>query len=85
MTTRSHRAARRVTYQRETLWDHDHEPTHQEPFAGTSFFARLTEAEQKDVEIRVSAWRSPFLHGEQGVRVVCGQLVNSIPELDARL
>jgi P-aminobenzoate N-oxygenase AurF len=55
-------------------------------FAGTKFFSRLTAEEQKDVEIRVSAWRlSQFLHGEQGALVVCGQLVNSIPELDAKL
>jgi hypothetical protein len=55
-------------------------------FAGTTFFTRLGEAEQKEVEIRVSAWRlSQFLHGEQGALVVCGQLVNSIPELDAKL
>src|SRR3989442_14345222 len=55
-------------------------------FGGTNFFSRLTPAEQKEVETRVSAWRlSQFLHGEQGALVVCGQLVNSIPELDAKL
>ena len=122
MTTAKARAAARVTYQLETLWDYDYEPTHAEletlyetakknqwngstaidwshrpgaagrvlnvqvAFAGTNFFARLTPEEQKEVEIRVSAWRlSQFLHGEQGALVVCGQLVNSIPELDAKL
>ncbi|MGH7355457.1 MAG: ferritin-like domain-containing protein [Candidatus Rokuibacteriota bacterium] len=122
MTTVSHTAARRVTYQLETLWDYDYLPTHEEldmlyetakknqwnastaidwtrpigkegpvlnvqvAFAGTNFFSRLTPEEQKEVEIRVSAWRlSQFLHGEQGALVVCGQLVNSIPELDAKL
>jgi hypothetical protein len=55
-------------------------------FAGTHFFTRLTAAEQREVEIRLSAWRlSQFLHGEQGALVVCGQLVNAIPELDAKL
>ena len=55
-------------------------------FAGTNFFSRLTPEAQKEVEVRVSAWRlSQFLHGEQGALVVCGQLVNSIPELDAKL
>ncbi|MGH7320857.1 MAG: ferritin-like domain-containing protein [Candidatus Rokuibacteriota bacterium] len=55
-------------------------------FQGTNFFARLTEEERKEVEIRVSAWRlSQFLHGEQGSLLVCGQLVNSLPELDAKL
>jgi len=122
MTTTNQQAARRVTYQLETLWDYDYEPTHQEldmlyetakknqwngttaidwsrpvgsegpvlnvqvAFAGTNFFSRLSPDEQKEVEIRVSAWRlSQFLHGEQGALVVCGQLVNSIPELDAKL
>jgi para-aminobenzoate N-oxygenase AurF len=122
MSTTSQQAARRVSYQLETLWDYDYEPTHQEletlyetakknqwngstaidwsrpvgsdgpvlnvqvAFSGTNFFSRLTPEEQKEVEIRVSAWRlSQFLHGEQGALVVCGQLVNSIPELDAKL
>ena len=122
MTTAQAKSAARVTYQLETLWDYDYEPTHQEletlyetakknqwngstaidwtrpvgkegpvlnvqmAFAGTNFFARLTPEEQKEVEVRVSAWRlSQFLHGEQGALVVCGQLVNSIPELDAKL
>lgn len=115
-------AARRVTYQLETLWDFDYQPTHDElatlyetakknqwngsaaidwnrpigaegpvlnvqmAFLGTDFFPNLTPEEQREVEIRVSAWRlSQFLHGEQGALVVCGQLVNSIPELDAKL
>ena len=92
-TTAQQQAARRVTYQLETLWDYDYEPTHQEldtlyetakknqwngstaidwsrpigtegpvlnvqmAFAGTNFFSRLTPEEQKEVEIRVSAWR----------------------------
>jgi len=114
--------ARRVTYQLETLWDFDYEPTHHEieslyetakknqwnastaidwsrpvgeagpvlnvkmAFGGTRSFDRLNAEERKGVEIRASAWRlSQFLHGEQGALVVCGQLVNSIPELDAKL
>src|SRR6266849_1968373 len=122
MTTANLKAAARVTYQLETLWDYDYEPTHQDlemlyetakknqwngstaidwsrpvgkegpvlnvqvAFAGTNFFSRLTPEEQREVEVRVSAWRlSQFLHGEQGALVVCGQLVNGIPELDAKL
>ncbi len=55
-------------------------------FQGTDFFEPLTEEEKKEVEVRVSAWRlSQFLHGEQGSLLVCGQLVNSVPELDAKL
>jgi len=122
VTTIGAAAARRVSYQLETLWDYDYVPTHDElatlyetakknqwngsvaidwdrplgaegpvlnvqmAFMGTDFFPKLTAEEQKEVEIRVSAWRlSQFLHGEQGALVVCGQLVNSIPELDAKL
>jgi hypothetical protein len=122
MTTVQAHAAHRVTYQLETLWDYDYEPTHDElstlyetakknqwngstaldwtrpvgkdgpvlnvqlAFAGTNFFTRLTPEQQREVEIKVSAWRlSQFLHGEQGALVVCGQLVNAIPELDAKL
>ncbi len=55
-------------------------------FAGTRFFTRLTAEEQHEIEVKVSAGRlSQFLHGEQGALLVCGQLVNSIPELDAKL
>jgi hypothetical protein len=122
MTTATSSAARRVTYQLDSLWDYDYEPTHQEleslyetakknqwnastaidwsrpigqdgpvlnvqsAFSGSNFFSRLTAEQQKEVEIRVSAWRlSQFLHGEQGALLVCGQLVNSLPELDAKL
>src|SRR5262249_2069876 len=122
MTTAHGNAARRVTYQLETLWDYDYVPTHDElailyetakknqwngstaidwprsvgtegpvlnvqmAFQGTEFYSKLADEEKREVEIRVSAWRlSQFLHGEQGALVVCGQLVNSIPELDAKL
>ena len=122
MTTVQTDAARRVTYQLETLWDFDYEPTHDElstlyetakknqwngstqldwsrpvgqegpvlnvqlAFAGTNFFSRLNAEEQREIEVKVSSWRlSQFLHGEQGALVVCGQLVNAIPELDAKL
>lgn len=122
MTTAQTKAATRVSYQLETLWDYDYEPTHAEletlyetakknqwngstaidwsraigregpilnvaaAFQGTTFFPRLTEEERKEVEIKVSAWRlSQFLHGEQGALLVASQLVNPMPELDAKL
>ena len=122
MTTAQAAPARRVSYQLDTLWDFDYEPTHQDlqtlyetakknqwngstaidwsrpigkegpvlnvamAFQGTNFFPRLTAEEQKEVEIKVSAWRlSQFLHGEQGALLVASQLVNAIPELDCKL
>jgi hypothetical protein len=55
-------------------------------FQGTEFYPRLSPEEQKEVEIRVSAWRlSQFLHGEQGALLVASQLVNPVPELDCKL
>src|SRR5206468_12314293 len=99
MTTAHSAAARRVTYQLETLWDYDYVPTHDEletlyetakknqwdgsttidwsrpvgtdgpvlntqlAFAGTNFFTRLSTAEQKEGEVRVSSGRlSQFTH-----------------------
>lgn len=92
MTTAQTKAAARVTYQLETLWDYDYEPTHDEletlyetakknqwngstaidwsrpvgkEGAVLNFFTRLTPEEQKEVEVRVAAWRlSQFLHGD---------------------
>jgi hypothetical protein len=55
-------------------------------FQGARFMEPLTAEERKEMEVRVSAWRlSQFLHGEQGSLLVCGQLVNAVPELDAKL
>ena len=122
MTTVSQAAARRVTYQLETLWDYDYVPTHDEldmlyetakknqwngsttidwsrrlgeegpvlnialAFGGTGFFEQMTDEQKHEAEIRVSAWRlSQFLHGEQGALLVASQLVNPMPELDAKL
>jgi hypothetical protein len=54
-------------------------------FAGTNFFSRLTAEEQKEVEIRVSAWRlSQFLHGEQGALMCASKIVNTVPTIDAK-
>jgi hypothetical protein len=122
MTTATAIPARRLSYQLDTLWDFDDEPTPHEletlyetakknqwnastaidwsrqvgkdgpvlnvemAFAGTQFYEPLTAEEKREVEIRVSSWRlSQFLHGEQGALLVCGQLVNGIPELDCKL
>ena len=64
MTTAQAAPARRVSYQLDTLWDFDYEPTHQDlqtlyetAKKNQNFFPRLTAEEQKEVEIKVSAWR----------------------------
>jgi len=52
---------------------------------GTRFFDDFTEAQKKEAEILVSAWRlSQFLHGEQGALLVASQLVQPMPELDSK-
>jgi hypothetical protein len=55
-------------------------------FGGCPSFEDKTASEWKDIEVAISAWRlSQFLHGEQGALMVAAQLVNSVPELDAKL
>jgi hypothetical protein len=55
-------------------------------FAGCPSFEGKSDAEWKEIEVQVSSWRlSQFLHGEQGALMVAAQLVNSVPELDAKL
>jgi hypothetical protein len=55
-------------------------------FAGCPTFEGKSETEWKEIEVHVSSWRlSQFLHGEQGALMVAAQLVNSVPELDAKL
>src|SRR4026207_2062715 len=55
-------------------------------FMGTEFFPRLSPEEQKEVEIRVSAWRLAQVRpGGQVGLLVASQLVNPVPELDCKL
>ncbi len=83
MTTADQAAARRVTYQLETLWDYDYEPTHDE-------LTTLYETAKKNQWNGSTAidWsrpvgtEGPVLNVKEAFR---GQLVNSIPELDAKL
>src|SRR5437016_14286074 len=99
VTTATGAAARRVTYQLETLWDYDYEPTHEE-------LAALYETAKKNQWNASTAidWDRPV--GTEGPvlnvqmafmgtdffpkltpeeRKEVEKLVNSIPELDAKL
>src|SRR2546422_6881159 len=49
------------------------------------FFLMIRRPPRSTLFPYTTLFRSQFLHGEQGALVVCGQLVNSIPELDAKL
>jgi rubrerythrin len=56
------------------------------PMFQTELYQSLS-AHQKDQLMRkFAAWRlSQFLHGEQGALMVCGQLVDAVPDLDAKM
>jgi rubrerythrin len=58
----------------------------QMPMFQTELYRSLS-TEQKDGLMRkFAAWRlSQFLHGEQGALMVCGQLVDAVPDLDAKM
>ncbi len=58
----------------------------QMPMFQTELYRSLS-ADQKDALMRkFAAWRlSQFLHGEQGALMVCGQLVDAVPDLDAKM
>lgn len=55
-------------------------------YNGTNFINRLSAEEKKEMEVRVASWRlSQFLHGEQGALMICGQLINYLPNYQAKL
>lgn len=52
---------------------------------GTAPFEAMTEQQRADYNRRESAWvLSQFLHGEQASLLACGQLMASLPEMDAK-
>lgn len=56
------------------------------PMFQTELYRSMSPANQQALSRKFAAWRlSQFLHGEQGALLVCGQLVNAVPDLDAKL
>ncbi|MBI3949457.1 MAG: ferritin-like domain-containing protein [Acidobacteria bacterium] len=52
---------------------------------GTPLWDSLDEKQRRRLNYLESAWSlSQFLHGEQGSLLVCGQLVDCVPHLDAK-
>ena len=52
----------------------------------TRFFSTLSEQTQSDFLANQAAYTlSQFLHGEQGALLCCGQLVNSVPNIEGKL
>lgn len=56
------------------------------PMFQTELYRSLSPADKEVLARRFAAWRlSQFLHGEQGALLVCGQLIDTVPDLDAKL
>ncbi len=56
------------------------------PMFQTELYRSLSAERKEQLARKFAAWRlSQFLHGEQGALMVCGQLVDAAPDLDAKL
>jgi hypothetical protein len=56
------------------------------PMFQTELYRSLSEENKYQLGRKFAAWRlSQFLHGEQGALMVCGQLVDAVPDLDAKM
>ncbi|HXM88795.1 MAG TPA: ferritin-like domain-containing protein, partial [Candidatus Acidoferrum sp.] len=56
------------------------------PMFQTELYRSLSEENKFQLGRKFAAWRlSQFLHGEQGALMVCGQLVDAVPDLDAKM
>jgi hypothetical protein len=56
------------------------------PMFQTELYKSLSEENKFQLGRKFAAWRlSQFLHGEQGALMVCGQLVDAVPDLDAKM
>jgi len=56
------------------------------PMFQTDLYRSLSEEKKLQLNRKFAAWRlSQFLHGEQGALLVCGQLVDAVPDLDAKM
>jgi len=56
------------------------------PMFQTELYRSLSEENKLQLGRKFAAWRlSQFLHGEQGALMVCGQLVDAVPDLDAKM
>jgi rubrerythrin len=56
------------------------------PMFQTELYRSLSEERKLALNRKFAAWRlSQFLHGEQGALLVCGQLVDAVPDLDSKM
>jgi hypothetical protein len=60
-------------------------PEHMHPLWGSPIYARLTEAEKRQMNVELLSWTlSQFLHGEQGALMAATQLVATVPDTDSK-
>ncbi len=58
----------------------------QMPMFQTELYKSLSAEKKEQLARKFAAWRlSQFLHGEQGALMVCGQLVDAVPDLDSKM
>jgi len=58
----------------------------QDPMRELDLVKALPDAKRQQLAISSAAWTlSQFLHGEQGALLCCGQLVESVPDIDGKL
>ncbi|WP_221348013.1 ferritin-like domain-containing protein [Streptomyces beigongshangae] len=53
---------------------------------GTPYWAKMNDRDKGELRRHVASWQfSQFLHGEQGAMVCAARIVESVPDLDAKL
>ncbi len=91
---RLYRMAKQAQWDGETYLDWSIDVDPEKPFfpveetaiSGTSHWTRLTEREKVQLNHESIAWTlSQFLHGEQGALLATAQIVDSVPNIDAKL
>jgi len=56
------------------------------PIYGSKQYAKLGQADKDELSQHLAAWQfSQFLHGEQGAMICSARIVESVPDLDAKL
>ncbi len=53
---------------------------------GTEHWDKLSERQRKEVRLHAASWQfSQFMHGEQGAMITGARIVETVPDLDAKL
>ena len=75
-----------IDWDRQIRDDADILDRSQDLFGGTKFFQSLSAETQSQIAANQTAFMiSQFLHGEQGALLCCGQLVDTVPDIEGKL